>query len=103
MIHEFDILVLDGGNLVISDDLNILRNTLQISLSVIVLNEEDIDHIFAPKMIKICFETQEGITDISDIFLGIETVFYNFSTQNCMGFSKMSTISILGYQEDDNL
>ena len=50
MIHEFDILVLDGGNLVISDDLNILRNTLQISLSVIVLNEEDIDHIFAPKM-----------------------------------------------------
>ena len=62
MIHEFDILVLDGGNLVISDDLNILRNTLQISLSVIVLNEEDIDHIFAPKMTKICFETQEGIT-----------------------------------------
>ena len=41
MIHEFDILVLDGGNLVISDDLNILRNTLQIFLSVIVLNEED--------------------------------------------------------------
>ena len=59
MVHEFDILVLDGGNLVISDDLNILRNTLQISLSVIVLNEEDIDHIFAPNMTKICFETMK--------------------------------------------
>ena len=52
MIHEFDILVLDGGNLVISDDLNILKNTLQISSSVIVLNKEDIDHIFAPKITK---------------------------------------------------
>ena len=58
MIHEFDILVLDGGNLVISDDLNILRNTLQISLSVIVLNETDISHIFAPKITIIYFEPQ---------------------------------------------
>ena len=58
MIHEIDILVLNGSNLVISDDLNILRNTLQISLSVIVLNEEDIDHIFAPKIPMIYFETQ---------------------------------------------
>ena len=88
MIHEFDILVLDGGNLVISDDLNILRNTLQISLSVIVLNEEDIDHIFAPKMTKICFETQEGITDISDIFLGIGTVFHIFQHRMAWAFQK---------------
>ena len=39
MIHKFDFLVLDGGNLVLSDNLNILSNTLLISLSVIVLND----------------------------------------------------------------
>ena len=50
--------LLDGGNLVIADDLNIHRNTLQISLSVIVLNEEDIDHIFAPNITTIYLETQ---------------------------------------------
>ena len=58
MIHEFDILVLDGGNSVLSDNLNILSNTLLISLSIIVLNEEDIYHIFAPTITMIYFETQ---------------------------------------------
>ena len=49
MIHELDFLVLDGGNSILSDDLNILRNTIRISLPVIVLNEEDIDHILPLK------------------------------------------------------
>ena len=49
MINEFDFPLLDGGNLVLSDDLNFLSNTLLISLSVIVLNEEDIDHILPLK------------------------------------------------------
>ena len=58
MINEFDFPLLDGGNLALSDDLNFLSNTLLISLSVIVLNEEDIDHIFAPKITIISVETQ---------------------------------------------
>ena len=58
MIHKFDLLVLDCGNLVLSNNWNILSNTLLISLSVIVLNEEDIDHIFAPKITIISFKTQ---------------------------------------------
>ena len=41
MIHKSDFLVLDDGNFVLSDNLNLLRNTLLIFLSVIVLNEED--------------------------------------------------------------
>ena len=57
MIHKFVFLVLDGANLVLSDNLNILSNTLLISLSVIVLNEENIDHIFAPKVTMIYIET----------------------------------------------
>ena len=48
MIHKFDFLVLDGGNLVLSDNLNILSNTLLISLFVIALNEEDILQYFCP-------------------------------------------------------
>ena len=58
MIHKFNFLVLDGGNFFLSDDLNLLRNTLLILLSVIVLNEEDIDHIFTPKITILYFETQ---------------------------------------------
>ena len=58
MIHKLDFLGSDGGNSVLSDNLNILSNTLLISLFVIVLNEEDIDHIFTPKIIIIYFETQ---------------------------------------------
>ena len=80
MIHEFDILVLDGGNLVICDDLNIL-----ISLSVLI--EEDIDHIFALKMTKICFETQEGITDILDIFK-VQEQFFTFFNSKLHGLFK---------------
>ena len=57
MIHKFDFLLLDGGNLVLSDNLNILSNTLLISLSVIVLNEKGISHIFAPKITIIYIET----------------------------------------------
>ena len=57
MIHKFDFLLLDGGHLVLSDNLNILSNTLLISLSVIVLNETDISHIFAPKITIFYFET----------------------------------------------
>ena len=36
-------------------------------------------------------------------FLRYRKAFVNFSTQNCMGFSKLSTIFILDNQEDDNL
>ena len=57
MIHKFFFLVLDGGNLGLSDNSNILSHTLLNSLSVIVLNEEDIDHTFAPKITMIHFET----------------------------------------------
>ena len=57
MSHKFDILLLDGGKLVLSDNLNILSKTLLISLSVIVSNEKDISHIFAPKITIIPFET----------------------------------------------
>ena len=57
MIHKFDFLLLDGGNFVLSDNLNILRNTLRISLSVIVLNEKDISPIFAPEITMNYFET----------------------------------------------
>ena len=42
MIHTFAFLLLDGGNLVLSDFLNILSNILLISLSVILSNEKDI-------------------------------------------------------------
>ena len=45
MIHKFDFLLLDGGHLVLSDNLNILSSTLLISLSVIVINEQDISNI----------------------------------------------------------
>ena len=58
MIHNFDFWVLDGGNLVLFDNWSILGNILLISLSVIVLYEEDIDYILAPKITKIYFETQ---------------------------------------------
>ena len=57
MIDKFDFPLLNGGNLALSDDLNFLSNTLLNSLSEIVLNEEDIDHIFAPKITMIYFET----------------------------------------------
>ena len=75
MIPKFDFLLLNGGNLVLSDNLNIIRNTLLISLSVIALNEKDISHIFAHKIKIICFER---ITDISVIFKGTEMGFYIF-------------------------
>ena len=68
MIHKFDFLLLVGGNLVLSDNSNILRNALLISLSVIVLSEEDDDHIFAPKIRINYFITQKRITDILVIF-----------------------------------
>ena len=68
MIHKFDFLLLDGGNLVLSDNLNILSNTLLISFPVIVLNETDISHIFAPKITIIYFETLSRITDIPVVF-----------------------------------
>ena len=58
MIHKFDFFGSDGGNSLLSDNSNILSNTLLISLSLIVLNKEDIDHIFAPKITMIYFETQ---------------------------------------------
>ena len=58
MIHKFDFLLLDGGNLVLSDNnLNILSNVLLISLYVILLNEKDISHIFAPIITIIYYET----------------------------------------------
>ena len=57
MIHKFDFLLLDGGNLVLSDNLNLLNNALLISLSVIVLNEKYISHIFDPKITIIYLET----------------------------------------------
>ena len=58
MIHKFDFLLLDGGNLVLSDNnLNILSNVLLISLYVILLNEKDIGHIFAPIITIIYYET----------------------------------------------
>ena len=50
MIHKLDFLGSDGGNSVLSDNLNILSNTLLISLSIIVLNEEDINNFFASKI-----------------------------------------------------
>ena len=62
IIHKFDFQVLYCGNLVLSDNLNILSNTLLISLSIIVLNEEDIDHIFAPRIPIIYFKTQSLIS-----------------------------------------
>ena len=57
MIHKFNFLVLGGGNLVLSDNSNILSNTLLISLSDIVLNEKDISPIFAPEITINYFET----------------------------------------------
>ena len=57
MIQKFDFLLLDGGNLVLSDHLNILSNTLEIFLFVTVLNEKDISHIFAPILTIIYYET----------------------------------------------
>ena len=42
MIHKFDFLLLDGGNLVLSDNSNILSKTLLISLSAIVSKEKNI-------------------------------------------------------------
>ena len=61
MSHKFDFLLLDGDNLILSDNLNILSKTLLIYLSVIVLNEEDIDHIFVPKITIINFETDISV------------------------------------------
>ena len=57
MIHKFDFLLLDGGTFVLFDNLNILNNTLLISLSVIVLNEKDISPIFTPEITINYFET----------------------------------------------
>ena len=50
MIQKFDLLGSDGGSSVLYDNSNILSNTLLISLSIIVLNEEDINHFFASKI-----------------------------------------------------
>ena len=58
MLHKFDYLVLDGDNLVLSNNLNVLSNTLLISLSLHALNEEDICHIFTIKIPMIYFEIQ---------------------------------------------
>ena len=58
MIRKFDFLSSDGCNLVLSEDLNILINTLLIILSVIVLNDEDIDQVFTLKISTIYCETQ---------------------------------------------
>ena len=52
IINKFDFLVdfgLDGGNLVLSDDWNILSNAELISLSLIVSNEDKICSYFCPK------------------------------------------------------
>ena len=58
MIRKFDFLSSDGGNLVLSEDLNILISTLLTILSVIVLNDEDIDQVFTLKISTIYCETQ---------------------------------------------
>ena len=42
MVHRFDFLVSNGGNSVLSDNLNILSNTLLIFLSLIVSKKSTI-------------------------------------------------------------
>ena len=79
MIHKFDFLLLDGGHLVLSDNLNILSSTLLISLSVIVINEQDISNIKNHWYLGCFFKVQECLsTFFNTKFHGLFKNVYTF-------------------------
>ena len=92
---------LDGGYLVLSDDLNILSNMLLIMLSLILLNEEEIWLNFCPSKYNNWFWNSIKNHLYLSQFLRYRNDFVHFSTQNFMGFQKMSIIFILDFQEDE--
>ena len=80
IIHKLDFLLLDGDNVVLSDRLDILN--------VIVLNEEDIDHIFAPIITLIHFETPLKKILISRSYLKVQEWFSTFKKKISWAFQK---------------